>query len=141
MSPSCSSDVALQKQSYLLLLHLRRDDNTIPKLRRPHDRPDLKPTVAKQLPPVCLFPLERLEHGQHGDAQTGRVLDASGTVRLLIRQDLLVDQENGVGTHGGEVGSEDAEGRLVGVVVEDLTEVVDSCALPHTLSIKRDENP
>lgn len=106
-------------------LLLGRDNHRILKLCKLANVLHHQSRFRQQFPPVRLPTLLRVEHDLHGDAQAGRVLDAGGVLRgFLVGEALVVDDDDGGGTHGGQLRLEDADAGGIVVVVHDLTEIV-----------------
>jgi hypothetical protein len=77
---------------------------------------------------MTLSSFPRPEQAKHGQPHARLPARAGcvGVERVRVRLDLLVNDDDGVGRHGGDLVPQDPQAVRVGVVVEDLAEVVDA---------------
>lgn len=92
---------------------------------------DLQPDPPfQQIQPLLSRPLPRCEGRQHRHVELRRV-----PVDALVREDHLVDQDDGLSPHCVDSVFQDRLAGLVRVVVEDVAEVVESGVLRGVFSM------
>lgn len=128
---SSSHSLSVIRKSFL-----DNNNNTIMKLGELIDSFDLKAGRVEQPPPLLLTPLQAIKHDQHGQIQCENILIVPRKSRFCIWKNLIVDQYDRIRTHGCSLGLQDFHACFVVIVMEYLSEMVDSSSYMEIVQIK-----